>query len=85
MLRLCKSFIDRIIALFGVTMVGSQSNEDGNVNENGKKPIGLECQNSNTLFLYILLQDYDVKMPYFTFYHEDVNTRQRLSFLFPEL
>ena len=83
-MRLCKSFIDRIIALFGVTIIGSQSNEDGDVN--GKKPIGLECQNNNTLFfLYISLQDYDVKMPYVTFYHEDVNTRQGLSFLFPEL
>jgi len=47
MLRLCKSFIDRIIALFGVTMIGSQRNEDGDVNENGKKPIGLKWQNNN--------------------------------------
>ena len=39
----------------------------------------------HAFFLYISLQDYDVKMPYVTFYHEDVNTRQRLSFLFPEL
>ena len=39
----------------------------------------------HAFFLYISLQDYDVKMPYVTFYHEGVNTRQRLSFLFPEL
>ena len=40
------------------------------------------------LFLYIplpSLHDYDVKLPNFTFFVEDVNTRQRPSFSFPEL
>ena len=43
-------------------VVASLSNDDGDVNENGKK--------SNRLFLYIYLpslHDYDVKMPNFTF------------------
>ena len=40
------------------------------------------------VFLYIslaLLHDYDVKMPNSSRFVEDVNTRQRLSFPFPEL
>ena len=57
------------------TSIGSLSNYDGDVNESGKKPVGLDWQNNNfarciTLFLYISLSslhDYDMKMPNFTF------------------
>ena len=58
------------------TSIGSLSNYDGDVNESGKKPVGLDSwQNNNfarfiTLFLYISLSslhDYDMKMPNFTF------------------
>ena len=55
-------------------MVKSSSNDDGDGNENGKKAIGLDRQNSNfvraSLFLYISLpslHDYNVKVPKFTF------------------
>ena len=55
-------------------MLGSLSNDDGDVNENGKKTIGLDWQTTTLhvhhAFLYISLPslyDYDVKMPNFTF------------------
>ena len=57
-----------------------------------KKTIGLNWQNNNfaraSRFLYISLQslhDYHVKVAHFSRFVEDVNTRQRLSFSFPEL
>ena len=57
-------------------ILGSLSNDDGDVNENGKKAIVLDCgQNNNfarapRFFLYISLpslHDSEVKMPNFTF------------------
>ena len=78
-----QKFIDRINALFGVTMIGSSSNDDRDLNERGKKSKRFRMsKQQHAFFLYISLQEYDVKMPYFTFYQEDVNTRQRLSFYF---
>ena len=54
--------------------LGSFSNDDGDFNENGKKTIGWDWQNNNSVhasrFLYLslpLLNDYDVKLPNFTF------------------
>ena len=84
---MCKSFIDRIIALFGVTIIGSQSNEDGDVNENGKKSISLDWQNkfarASRFFVHFIAVVARLRreMPFFTFYREDVNTRQRLSII----
>ena len=59
---------------FMARMVKSLSNDDGDGNENGKKTIGLDRQNSNfvraSLCLYISLpslHDYNMKMPKFTF------------------
>ena len=59
---------------FREEMVKSLSNDDGDGNENGKKAIGLDRQNSNfvraSLFLYISLpslHDYDVKVRKCTF------------------
>ena len=53
--------------------MGSLSNDDGDVNENGNKAVGLAGQNNNIAlhhaFLYMSLpslHDYDVKMPNFT-------------------
>jgi len=67
------------IKLPAADLVESFSNHDGdgNVNEKGKKAIGL-ISKTNTLhvyltFLYISLpslKNYDVKMPNFTFYGE---------------
>ena len=54
-------------------IIGSLSNDDGDVNENGKKAIGLDRQNNIarvSRFLYIFfpsLHDYVVKMPNFTY------------------
>ena len=59
--------------------LGSLSNDDGDVNKNGKKAIGLDWKTTTLhlhhAFLYISLpsqhdheHDYDVKMPNFTFY-----------------
>ena len=54
--------------------IGSLSNDDGDVNENGKKAIGLDWKTTTLLvhhaLLYISLpslQDYNVKIPNFTF------------------
>ena len=61
------------------TRKGSLNNDDGDGNENGKKAISLNWQTNNfsrasALFLYISLpswlDDYEVKMPNFTFYGE---------------
>ena len=53
------------------TLLGSLSNDDGDVNENGKKAVGLFSKTTTLhAFLYISLpslHDYDVKMPNFTF------------------
>ena len=55
-------------------ILGSLSNDDGDVNKNGKKAIGLDWQTTTLhvyhAFLYISLPSlhyYDVKMPIFTF------------------
>ena len=58
------------------TRLRSLSNDDGDVNENGKKTIGFRIGKTTALhvhhaFLYISLQslhDHNVKMPNFTFY-----------------
>ena len=58
------------------TRLGSLINDDGDVNENGKKAIGFRIGKTTALhvhhaFLYISLQslqDHNVKMPNFTFY-----------------
>ena len=70
--------------------LGSLSNDDGDVNENGKNAVGSTSKKQLFRcimpFLYISLPsllDYDVKMPFF--FLKNVNTRQRLSFSFPEL
>ena len=51
-------------------LLGRLSNDDGDVNENGKKAIGLDQQNNNcaraSRFSLPSLHDYDVKMPSFT-------------------
>ena len=51
--------------------LGSLSNDDHDVNENGKKALGLYCQNNNF-----------ARASRFV---EDGNTKQQLSFSFPEL
>ena len=69
--------------------IGSLSNDNADGNENGKKGIGL-ISKTTTLhvhhaFLYISLpslHDYNVKVPILP---NDGNTRQELSFSFPEL
>ena len=74
-----------------IHVIGSLSNNDSNNSENGKKTIGLDWQNNISArhhsFLYISLplwHDYYVKLPNFMF-GEDVNTRERFCFSFPEL
>ena len=62
--------------LVTVLALGSLCNDDGDVNENGKRSnrsrsAKQQLCTSNTLFLYIplpSLHDYDVKMHNFTFY-----------------
>ena len=55
-------------------IIGSLSNDDGDVNENGKKAIGLDRQRNNIarvsrFFVHFFpsLHDYVVKMPKFTY------------------
>ena len=66
--------------------LGRLSNEEGDVNKNGKKSIGFDWQNKTLHvhhdFLYISLpslHDYNVKV--ISRFVEDVSTRQRLLFL----
>ena len=71
------------------TSIVSLSNYDGDVNEKGKKVIGLDWQNNNfarfiTLFFNISLSslhDYVMKMPNFTFCGER-DHKTTTSFLF---
>ena len=67
----------------------SFSNDDRDVNENGKKAIGLLSKTTSLhrhhVFLYISLQslhDYDVKMPNFTFYGGRKQAMSNFSFSF---
>ena len=57
--------------MFPKYIKGSLRNDDGDVNENGKKAIGLDWQNNNfaraSRFFCTFLHDYHVKMPIFTF------------------
>ena len=69
--------------------VGSFSNDDGDGNENVKKAIGLWSKTTSLrahhAFLYIslpLLDDYDVKMPSFTFYGGRKQATTNFSFSF---
>ena len=57
--------------------IGSLSNDDGVVNENGKKAVGLDWQNNNSahaslsfIHFFAVMHDYDVKMLNFTFFGE---------------
>ena len=75
-------------------IIGSFSKDDSDGNRNGKKAIKQQfCSYMTFLCLFFFfvvfvflpsLHDYDMKMPNFTFV-EDVNTKERLSFYFPEL
>ena len=65
--------IASLSGVFSITL-GSLSNDDGDVNNNGKKAIGLDWQTTTLhvhhAFLAISLPSlhyYDVKMPIFTF------------------
>ena len=72
--------------------IESLSNDEDDGNENGKKKQEVYISKNNNFarasrFLYISLpslHDYNEKVPKFTFL-EDMNTRQRLPFSFPEL
>ena len=76
-------------------VIGSLNNDDGDVNENGKKAIGLDLQNNNFIralhhvSLYISfpsLNNYDGKIKcLISRFDEDGNTRKHFSFSFPEL
>ena len=72
--------------------LGSLSNDDGDINKNVTKAIGLDWQNNNFtrasrffvhFFSLLSLHDYDVKLPISRFLR-DVNTGQQLSIYFPE-
>ena len=68
--------------------LGSFSNDDGDGNENVKKTIGLVSKTTNLhvhlAFLYFSqppLQEYDVKMPHFTFYGGRKGSDDKFFFL----
>ena len=72
--------------------IGSFSNDDGHGSENVKKTIGLLCKTTplhvHHPFLYISLaplQDYNVKMPNFTFYGGRKQATTNFFFLFLNL
>ena len=72
--------------------IGSLSNDDGDVNEDGKKAMGLDWQNNtfaraSRFFVCISvpsLHDYNVKMPIFTFCRGREH-KITIFFSFPEL
>ena len=74
----------------GFLLIGSLSNDDEDINESGKNAIGLISKTTilhmHQAFLYISLlpmHGYNVEMPIFSSFVEDLNTRQRLSSSFP--
>ena len=75
-----------------ILILGSLSNDDGDVNKNGKKAIGLVWQNNNfarasRIFVHFLTITARLRCEnaLISRFVEDVNTRQRLPFSFPEL
>ena len=73
-------------------LLGSLSNDDGDVNKNVTKATGLDWQNNKfpratrffvPVFSLPSLHDYDVKLPISRFL-KDVNAGQRLSISFAE-
>ena len=79
-------------AIVSINRCFSLSNDDGDVNKNVTKAIGLDWQNNNFtrasrffvhFFSLLSLHDYDVKLPISRFLR-DVNTGQQLSIYFPE-
>ena len=72
------------------SLVGSLSNDNGDVNENGKKSIGFNWQNNNLarasrFFVHLFAVTARQQREKNSRFVEDVNTRQRLPFSFPEL
>ena len=88
----CKNdFLCTLHRLIQVLLLRRLSNDYSDGNKYGKKAIGLDNQNNKfervlRFWVHFLpsLHDYGVKVPSFCFL-EDVNTRQHLSFFFPEL
>ena len=73
-------------------MLGSLSNDDGDVNENGKKAIGLDKQNNNfaraSRFFCTFLCRHCTTTTWkclISRFVENMNTRQQLYFSFPNL
>ena len=74
------------------SILESLGNDDGDANENGKKAIGLDSQNNDSVrashvfvnFLTVTARVQRAKC-LISRYVEDMNTRQRLPFSFPEL
>ena len=85
----CHSILLQSAIVAVIVILGSFSNDDGDGSENVKKAIGL-LSKTTTLhvhhpFLYISLpplQDYNVKMPNFTFYGERKQATTNFSFSF---
>ena len=74
----------------GFLLIGSLSNDDEDLNESGKNAIGLISKTTilhmHQAFLYISLlsmHGYNVEVPIFSSFVEDLITRQRLSSSFP--
>lgn len=71
--------------------IGSLSNNDDNVNKDGKKAIGWDSQNNfacASCFLYVSLpslHDYDMKLPNFTSYGGREHTDNHFLFVFVNL
>ena len=75
-----------------ILILGSLSNDNGDVNKNGKKAVGLDWQNNifaraSRFFVHFLTVTARLRCEnaFISRFVEDVNTRQRLSFSFPEL
>ena len=71
-------------------IIGSLSNVDANVNDNGKKATGLDRQNKNFVHAspffvhFFVITARETERCLISRFLEDGNTRKRLSFSFPE-
>ena len=82
-----QKFIDRINALFGVTMMGSSSNDDGDVNEKGKKSKRFRMSKQQHAFFFFVHFIAGVRRENALFHFLSGGREHKTTtfFLFPEL
>ena len=81
-----QKFIDRINALFGVTMIGSSSNDDRDLNEKGKKSKRFRMSKQQHAFFFVhFIAGVRRENALFHFLSGGREHKTTTFFLFPEL